>query len=744
MLHKRLKWLLFTSFIVIAAMVYQPSKSNAASFVNPNQIYTYEEMVVDIKELANAYPNLVSYHVIGKSEYGRDIYAVSLGNGSATAFVNGSHHAREWLTTNLNMYMIDQYASAYQNRTRIDGYNVRGILDYTTMWFVPMVNPDGVTLQQYGTKKFPQSVRGDLLAMNDFSSDFKRWKANAKGVDLNRQYNADWANIKNDAGKPYYKNYKGTAPNTAAETRAIVNFIDDIDPEMTVAYHSAGQILYWNFHQYGSWYDRDHAYAKKIGSMTGYSLVYPGLNPSGGGLTDWFIIDYKRPAFTPEIGRYPGETSLPVSAFNEAWNRNKTVGLYVAYQSRNLYLNRYSSILSNARNKVDQAISLGKSMRHYYTTDIKTTDDIRVSSAFSNTYNKTKKAIDDAENAIQSLEPSDRNELRASLDEAVELQLRAARFIDAVKVGKEITTQKENVQNFIEREQLIHQTKVEYDALSYDIRKMERVIGKVYGGTYRDLMLDKYIVPAKITKETIIYEISRYDLLNEIDTQIDRKEYDTVEYNLGVLERLERRSIEIKEAGNELYPGRYPTLEGFEETLDSQKQTVLQKYNDALVSDAEMYLGEAETIADEVEPYYTTNIQSTEDIQVSPTFENKYNELKDALKEARTAVERLDDEEYTTRLDRVEDIQLGAAYFIDAYKVGEGLEQIRFELQGYIEQNKYDQEAEDLFNQMTEKIALTERVIERVYGDDKKALFTERYVIPAEETKQQYLDGKSN
>src|SRR5690606_4848826 len=135
--------------------------------------------------------------IVGKSEYGRDIYAVSLGKGEATSFINGSHHAREWLTTNLNMNMIDEYASAYRKNNSIDGFNVRRILNDTTIWFIPMVNPDGVILQQEGLQAYPKSMHNSLIAMNKGSRNFTRWKANIKGIDLNRQYDAGWSTIRN-------------------------------------------------------------------------------------------------------------------------------------------------------------------------------------------------------------------------------------------------------------------------------------------------------------------------------------------------------------------------------------------------------------------------------------------------------------------------------------------------------------------------------------------------------------------
>lgn len=307
------------------------------NIVNPMQVYSYNKMVRDIQELYKAYPDLISYKVIGKSEYGRNIYAVSIGNGKPTAFINGSHHAREWLTTNLNMYMIEQYAKAYYKNQKIDGYDVRKILNGTTLWFVPMVNPDGVTLQQQGLKAFPKSLHSQLIKMNGGSKNFKRWKANAKGVDLNRQYDAGWKTIRYNTGKPYYKNFKGYKAASAAETKAILKFVREINPEMSVSYHSTGKIIFWNYLQTGSRYARDHAYARQLAKMTGYSLVYPVGIPSGGGFTDWFISSQKKPAFTIEISRYYYETNPPLSEFPGAWRENKAVGLFIAQESAKLY-----------------------------------------------------------------------------------------------------------------------------------------------------------------------------------------------------------------------------------------------------------------------------------------------------------------------------------------------------------------------------------------------------------------------
>ena len=296
--------------------------------VNPKQTYTYERMVADINSLKKQYPYLITTEVIGKSVDGRDLYAVKVGNGSKEIFINGSHHAREHMTTNLLMEMIDEYSKSYADGTTFSGYNTRNLLNKVSIWFVPMVNPDGVTLVQKGhlSAKNPNYV----LMLNNNSRDFSSWKANIRGVDLNRQYPADWATISNNTGRPSSQNYKGTKPLSEPEVIAVYNFTKRHQFKTAVAYHSSGQILYWYFKQAGSIYNRDYLLALKYSSMTGYSLVKPVTNPSGGGFTDWFIQDMKQPGFTPEISPFTYGQPVPLSNYDRIWRENKAAGLMLA------------------------------------------------------------------------------------------------------------------------------------------------------------------------------------------------------------------------------------------------------------------------------------------------------------------------------------------------------------------------------------------------------------------------------
>ncbi len=326
--------------LLLSAIPLYPISAASRSIVDATATYTYDRMTRDIQTLAQTYPDLIEYRSIGKTKYGRDIWAVGLGKGTATIFINGSHHAREWLTTTLNMTMIEQYAAAYTANRPYEGYNARAILDKTTIWFVPMVNPDGVTLQQLGLSAFPASVHSALIRMNGGSTNFKRWKANPQGIDPNRQYDSYWATLEANIAYPFWRNHKGTAPVQTPENKAIVRFTYEIDPEIAVSYHSAGRIIYWSFHTLPANLPRDKRLANLFSQTTGYRLMPQRSDSSGGGYTDWFITTFNRPAFTPEIGIKSGETNLPVSAFPEEWRRNKKIGLWLAQEGYTLWSKR--------------------------------------------------------------------------------------------------------------------------------------------------------------------------------------------------------------------------------------------------------------------------------------------------------------------------------------------------------------------------------------------------------------------
>ncbi|MBS4204848.1 M14 family zinc carboxypeptidase [Lederbergia citrea] len=584
-MHK-IRMLIIVCVFLLSTFSFGGNTEAAPAIVNPNKVYSYNQMVSDIKKLQRAYPDLIQFKVIGKSEFGRDIYAVSLGTGPATSFINGSHHAREWLTTNLNMYMIEEYAKAYRNNGKIKGYNAKNILNSTTIWFVPMVNPDGVTLQQQGLNAFPKSVHASLIKMNNGSKNFKRWKANAKGIDLNRQYDADWKTVKYSPKNPSFKNFKGKSPASAAEVKAVLKLDKEIDAEMAVAYHTSGKILYWNYKQDKATYKRDLVYAKAIGKMTGYSLVHPGKNPSGGGYTDWFIQAKKRPGFTPEISRYVVETNPPLSEFKGAWQENQAVGLYVAQESAKLYdvrmkkeADKLAISLKSLRKKADK-------LKLTYYNNVKKESDLKLKKSFTDLYDSVVKETKQLEKKADKLPKKHRKTLDSHFKAINDHKNYAKAYIDGIKAGDTLVTSTKSLEKLLVDGKMDANTITKHKQLTKSITATEKKLNNMYGKNPKSLAKKKYTLPATILTQNTKHEIDRYNLTLQIEKDINNKKIDAAKANLAKLTKLEAASKAAKAEGNKKHPGKYKTYSRIE-TLLKNMRTKVETGLDQLVKEKE-------------------------------------------------------------------------------------------------------------------------------------------------------------
>ena len=320
-----------TIFAVVALTTtrygMQDRNPAATSIIDPNRSFSSAVCREDLAKLAGLHPDLIKVRAIGKSVYGRDLQLASMGTGTKKILIVGSTHGREWMTSMLLMRMTEAYAEASRASTKLGPYDVRRILTQVTLLFVPMLDPDGVDISLFGLdtgrdEKF-------LLRANLGRRDFSSWKANARGVNLNMQFRANWSQaISLDT--PHYEKYKGPAPESEPESRALADLVRKEKPDVVLAYHATGRVIYWYYSQTGAAYRRDQALAGQLGRLTGYQVVVENKYNRHGGLKDWFILAFGRPAFTIEIGKKTDSRALPLSALEAVWKENGTTPLHVA------------------------------------------------------------------------------------------------------------------------------------------------------------------------------------------------------------------------------------------------------------------------------------------------------------------------------------------------------------------------------------------------------------------------------
>ena len=277
-----------------------------------------------IKQLAEMYP-FIEVEKLTDTAFGRPVWAMIMGDGEREVLYTAAHHANEWITAPILLKFAEDLAQAFQTDGEIGGVSARELLRRTRIHLVPMVNPDGVDLVTGAIQPLtPEYDRARQIAGNFPNIPFPDgWKANLNGVDLNLQYPAGWMiarELKFSQGfdRPAPRDYVGRAPLDQPESRALAEYTEEVDPDLVLAYHTQGKVIYWQFRDY------QVPGAKLLGEefarLSGYELADVPYESSFAGYKDWFIQRFRRPGYTIEAGA--GENPLPIEQFDEIYRDN--------------------------------------------------------------------------------------------------------------------------------------------------------------------------------------------------------------------------------------------------------------------------------------------------------------------------------------------------------------------------------------------------------------------------------------
>ncbi len=302
--------------------------------------YTYDEMAADMEALAQRYPDALTYRSYGTSVDGRDLLAATLGNPKAPRqiIITAGMHAREYVNPYVIMRQLEYYLEGYDT-IRYRGQTPRQLFEAVCLIVVPMTNPDGLTLAQEGIGSIRNSdLRQKVTAICNGKGIFgeaainaylnKFWKANAIGVDLNRNFDAWWATHQDGVGEPAEKNYKGDAPHSALEVASLVALTKSLtNPVASVCVHSQGKLIYWRGSQTGTFEAENRALAQLAQSVTKYQLN--SENQTEPSYSNWTILQ-GIPSITIETGLYSypqSHVAMEAGIFAE----NRDVWAAVAY-----------------------------------------------------------------------------------------------------------------------------------------------------------------------------------------------------------------------------------------------------------------------------------------------------------------------------------------------------------------------------------------------------------------------------
>jgi hypothetical protein len=265
--------------------------------------YTNEEMLAELDTMYMLYPDLITEkEQIGITYEGMPVYAVKISDNPGIneeepeVLYTGIHHAREPITVQLLIYYMYYLLENYDTDTVI-----RDLVDYTEMYFIPIINVDGYiyneTINPNGGGMWRKTRRDN--------------GGGSYGVDPNRNYEFMWGydNI-GSSPDPWDNTYRGPEPFSELCVQAVRDYCIDYEFGITLNYHSYSNLLLfpWGydyitcpdediFTAYGNFMTQDNNYTVQQG-------VY--LYPTNGGSDDWMYGEQytknKIFSYTPEVG----------------------------------------------------------------------------------------------------------------------------------------------------------------------------------------------------------------------------------------------------------------------------------------------------------------------------------------------------------------------------------------------------------------------------------------------------------
>lgn len=289
--------------------------------------HDHHEVLAVLDELQRKYPQLIEVNIIGMSVEGKVIPQATLTLNPETHLEKpaivfmGAHHAREHISVEVPLRHLIRFCERYEAGDE----QVRNLLSNTTLYFIPLVNPDG-------------------KAHDIIDGRYKMWRKNRRlfgshfGVDLNRNYGFQWG-TGGSSTDPRSDVYMGPEPFSEPETKAMKKFVrSHTNINILLTYHSFGELILYPWgHSFdpigknlGSPTDfRIHkALAEKMSQWNDYSPRQSSdLYRASGDTTDWSYGELGIISFTFELdpksrfkgGFYPGDKVID-SVVDKNWN----------------------------------------------------------------------------------------------------------------------------------------------------------------------------------------------------------------------------------------------------------------------------------------------------------------------------------------------------------------------------------------------------------------------------------------
>jgi carboxypeptidase T len=211
--------------------------------------HTYDAIRTELLQIVADHPGITKLDTIATAAQGGKVWCLKVSDNPAVndntrhgILIMGNHHAREWMTPEIVLYLANYMTNNY-NPTGTD--SISTLVKTKEFFFIPTVNPDGFIYDNGGT------YGAGLM-----------WRKNRRqnsptvfGVDLNRGYDGSedgdirgaWGSTTNSYTSPDSSNdvFYGVAPSGEPEQQAVMKLVNDHNIVLSLSYHSYSELVIW-------------------------------------------------------------------------------------------------------------------------------------------------------------------------------------------------------------------------------------------------------------------------------------------------------------------------------------------------------------------------------------------------------------------------------------------------------------------------------------------------------------------
>ncbi len=247
-----------------------------------------------IEDLIKEYPFL-KVSIIGRTAVGRSIFSLSAGNTKNCGIYVGSVCGSDGLSGLILLLFIERLSYAIKNNHSLASVNIRKALALSGVTVIPCLNPDGREIFIHGIKS---AGRMRSFVSSFYYKDAPEWNANAMGVDINLNFTpCNRLKMRSDSPSPSL--FCGDYPESEAETKSFTRLcrlkcfrqcIELYDGEREIFYKSD---------------EEEPVTSSMMAKILSCSAALPlnaGQSVGHSGISDWFIREFRRPAFSLGTG----------------------------------------------------------------------------------------------------------------------------------------------------------------------------------------------------------------------------------------------------------------------------------------------------------------------------------------------------------------------------------------------------------------------------------------------------------